>query len=293
MRLIATIPVRNEDWCLALSARVALEWCDALVILDHASTDRTPEIITDLIAEYPGRVYRYREDSPSWDEMRHRQHMLEMARGAGATHIAIVDADEIISGNCINAARCAADECIAGYVAQLPGVNLRGGLGRYHANGLWANRWFSTAFKDAPTLHWAGDGYHHREPHGGKPRLHPFKPMAHGGGGVIHMWGASERRLRAKHQLYKITERLRFPRKPVEDIDKLYNLWRSPEDCRAYGDTEWHYASVPAEWWEPYAKWMQYLDVDAEPWQTAEVRRLVREYGREAFSGLDLFGGEE
>jgi hypothetical protein len=35
---------------------------------------------------------------------------------------------------------------------------------------------------------------------------------------------------------------------------------------------------------------MKYLDVDAEPWQEAEVRRLVAEYGREKFTGLDLFG---
>jgi hypothetical protein len=35
---------------------------------------------------------------------------------------------------------------------------------------------------------------------------------------------------------------------------------------------------------------MKYLDVDAEPWQEAEVRRLVAEHGRETFAGLDLFG---
>ncbi len=49
-------------------------------------------------------------------------------------------------------------------------------------------------------------------------------------------------------------------------------------------------AQIPAEWWAGYEDLMQYLNVDAEPWQEAECRNLIREYGREKFVGLDLFG---
>ena len=32
MKLVGIMPVRNEDWCLDLTARAALMWCDELVI---------------------------------------------------------------------------------------------------------------------------------------------------------------------------------------------------------------------------------------------------------------------
>ena len=41
MKLICLMPARNEDWIIGLSARAALMWCDELIVMDHASTDRT------------------------------------------------------------------------------------------------------------------------------------------------------------------------------------------------------------------------------------------------------------
>ncbi len=102
--------------------------------------------------------------------------------------------------------------------------------------------------------------------------------------------------MRARHAMYKVTERLRWPDKPVRDIEIEYNLWRSPEDAGAKWPAQtdwqkpWTFADVPVPWWEPYTHLMKYLDVDAEPWQTKEVQRLVAEHGAKTFKGLDLFG---
>ena len=104
----------------------------------------------------------------------------------------------------------------------------------------------------------------------------------------MHLWGITDRRLRAKHALYKVTERLRWPEKPVERIDEMYS-WaftgqKPPEP------SNWLFADVPAEWWEPYRNLIDtHLDVDAEPWQESEVRRLVEKHGKATFAGLNLF----
>ncbi len=286
MKLVGLMPVRNEDWVLALSARIALEWCDELVILLHACTDRSLDICTDLCVEYRNRVY-VGEVSGEWTEMQHRQLMLQRARERKATYIALIDADEILTGNLLDKAIFMQHNDM---VLQLPGYNLRGGLNRYHSNGVWGNRWFSTAFKDSPDLHWGGDQFHAREPRGRK--LIPYQPISQREGGIVHLWGASERRLIARHALYKCTERLRWPSKPVATIDKMYS-WAIKGDPQnaTYGTPEtWTYANTPSEWLAPYAHWMKYLDVDAEPYQEAEVRRLVAEHGAEMFQGLDLFG---
>jgi|SRR5882672_3963165 len=308
MKLIGMMPVRNEAWCLGLSARVALMWCDELVILLHACTDDSPQIALDLAREFNPRVIAVVDKNECWDEMRHRQAVLEIARAAGATHLAIIDADEVLTGDLLPDRHGLRNNqgsswgwyprVSPGHILQLPGYNIRGELiNRYHDNGIWGNRWFSTIFRDEPCLGWQGDKFHSREPvcllrSKEVPPLAPYRPIAQGQGGVMHLWGASERRLRAKHAWYKVTERLRWPEKLVDGIDQKYSLSikGAPWDDAAGTPDTWTYSPVPASWWAPYEHLMQYLDVDAEPWQETEVKRLVAEHGMERFRGLDLFG---
>lgn len=297
MNLVGLLPVRNEDYVLGLSARVALRWCDRLVILNHASTDDTDRIVSQLQGQFKNRVQSIYVHEQQWDEMNHRQQLLQAARcyGAevsGATHIALIDADEILTGNLLGNIREYVAALSLGQMLSLPGYNLRGGLNQYHMNGVWGQRWFSTAFKDVNTAAWKGDKFHSREP--GGVHWQQFRPVKQGDGGVMHLWGASERRLIAKHALYKATERLRFPDKPVTEIDRMYS-WAIKGDTEPpyahFGTPEtWTYAATPDSWWAPYMPLLKHLHVEAQPYQEAEVRRLVAEHGAARFQGLGLFG---
>lgn len=296
MKLIGMMPIRNEDWVLGLSLRVALKWCDEMVVLLHGCTDRSVDIVIDTCRESVQRSgYNRIHISTSggeWLEMEHRQRMLQLARLYGATHLAMVDADEVLTGNliqilrgCIESGRPATNSMI-----ELPGYNLREGLGVYHANGVWGHRWFSTVFAYDPALSWQGEQFHHREPFGKK--FESFRPVEQGDGGIMHLWGASERRLIAKHALYKVTERILHPDKDIKKLEWEYSLSIKGDPAHpSYGTpATWTYAPVPSSWWEPYADLMKYLNLDAIPWQEAETRRLVEQHGRGFFSGLDLFG---
>src|SRR5690348_12957855 len=100
MKLIGLMPVRNEAWCLGLTLRVALMWCDEVVVFLHACTDRSFEIVREIREEAGvDRVALSVYSNPIWNEMLHRQWMLLQARDHGATHIAIIDADEILTGD--------------------------------------------------------------------------------------------------------------------------------------------------------------------------------------------------
>lgn len=299
MKLIACMPVRNEAYVLGLSLRAALMWADEVVVLLHACTDGSGRIVEDVQNEYPDCVTSIVHRHESWTEMAHRQQMLETARRAGATHLAIVDADEILTGNLLEPFRAgemqmadAVARLGSGMILNLPGYNLRGSINRYHSNGLWSNRWFSTAFEDHPTLSWSGDRFHSREPKG--KSLVPYCPIDQGQGGTLHLWGASERRLIAKHRAYRIHERLRFPNKPSKEIELTYSDYRSPEDnlrhwpsMKAWGEP-WTFADVPESWWNPYEHLMQYLDLAAEPWQEKWCDEMIALHGREKFAGLSI-----
>lgn len=309
MKLIGLMPVRNEAHELGLTLRAALQWCDEVVCLDHASTDNTAKLISEIHDESGKRVWWRHEPDPSWHEMEHRQRLLEMARLRGATHIALIDADEVLTGNLLaqvpfgnsSLIRHTVDVIPKGSILQLPLYNLRGSLDRYHANGIWGNRWLSVAFVDDHRLSWSGDKFHSREPlgfdihEGTLGALKPYRPIAQGQGGVMHLWGASERRQRAHHAWYKVTERLRYPHKDVREIELTYNDWRSPEDNAKHWPDQpqfhkpWTFSPVPGEWWAPYLKNFEH-GMEPEPWQEAEIRRLVREHGIATFQHLDLFG---
>jgi hypothetical protein len=300
MKLIATMPLRNEAWVCGLSIRVALMWCDEIVIGNHASTDATGDILGELQAEYPGRVHVVSFPEDRWNEMQHRETLLEMARNHKATHIAIVDADEVMTGDVGKRLNYAASilgqhyvDIPEGRIIQLPLYNLRGSIHRYHQNGIWGQRITSVVFQDNPRLHWwqpsrTGEYQHHkREPRG--MALLPYSPISQGRSGVMHLWGASERRLIAKHALYKMRDWIEHPELGIQKINRDYSQairGRLPHDT----PETWTFAEVPAEWWEPYAGWMKYLDLKAVPWQEQACKDLMDKHGREAFVGLDLFG---
>lgn len=291
MKIVAIMPVRNEAWVLGLTARAALMWADELLVLDHASTDVTRAICDAIRDEVGDRFHLWSEPEGTWQEMRHRQLLLEMARNRQASHIAIVDADEILTGNLIEQIKTDIGQTHGRAILQLPWLQCRGSIQEYHSGGVWAEQWVSFAFQDAAELHWkARDGYdfHHRHPMG--RQLIPFRPVPRKKGGLMHLQMVSDRRLRAKQYLYQLVERLRWPdRIPIEEMRDMYRI-------AVYGQKEprlamnpFPMAQVPKEWWEPYSHLMKHLRIHDEPWQLEECRRLVRENpGIE--TGLDNFG---
>lgn len=297
MKLVGMCCARNEEWCIGVSLRVMLMFCDSVVVLVHASTDRTLEIVQEISSENKGRVIVGTDDNPVWAEMEHREKMLQVARADGATHLWIGDCDEIISANLLdydvrpdgtlsNIIHRAVENLKPREMLTLPGYNLRGSLDKFHSNGIWGNRWFSTAFMDDSKAHYGGDKFHSREPAG--VNWMQSAPIMQRVGGIVHLWGLNERRQRAHHANYKVHEALRWPNKPIADIERMYNWWRSPADC---GESQpWTYATVPDAWLAPYAPLMKYLHPEDEPWEEQAVRNAVAEHGAERFRGLDLFG---
>ncbi len=282
MKLVAIMPVRNEAWVLGASLRVALSWCDEVVILNHASTDDTADIIQQVESEHRGRVHVISESGAMWPEMDHRQRLLETARHRKATHIALIDADEVICGDWINDVR-------ATFESLRPGEHLHVGMPcpwrglyqyRVDRGSIWANRYdLCIGFADHPALCWkAADGYdhHHREPYGSR-----LAGRIYAAGGVMHLQWASWRRLVAKHMAYRVNERLKFPGKPVAQIERLYSL--------ALDEAGLMLTAVPANWWAPHQDLLGYIDLNAVPWQEQYVREMIQRHGAQHFEGLSVF----
>lgn len=280
MKITAIMPCRNSDWVLGLSARALLMWVDDLVMLNHASVDRTLEIMFQLQAEYGAdRVHFYSSTETSWPEMDHRQRLLVSARERGATHIVTIDDDELLTFDRINYTRSYVEHLNPGYILQMPWIQLRGSIDRFITSGIWAANHASIAFVDDKRLGWHAqtNGYQHHHRH---PMGFPLMPR-HGLNGLLHLQMASSTRLRWKQFHYMLTERLCWPHKTPHALNLQYGPTVHTE-----ADAE---CPVPREWWKGYEGLMQYLNIDAEPWQKADAQRIMRDNpGIEA--GLDHFG---
>lgn len=295
-RIVAICPVRSEDWILGMSLRALLLWVDHVVVLLHACTDGSQAIVYEVEKEYPSKITILIRNESVWEEMDHRQALLEEARRQGATHVVTVDADEILTANLLPTIKQFVLDTPPGMVLQIPWIQLRGSINTFHSHGMWAQQDVSIAFKDESRCHWAArDGYHfHQRAPMGRDEV-PYKPLGPaflgpGRGGLLHLQMVVDRRLRAKQAWYLCcNEVLRWlGRKTPEELNAQYgpSVYGGPkgEDVTL--------AQTPASWWVGYENLLPHLNLspDAEPWQERAVRDIVKEHGREKFVGLDLFG---
>lgn len=303
MKLIGLMVVRNEAWILGASLRSALEWCDEVVVVDHASTDDTRKIITDVTGDYAYRVHYSRweptktvkamrdgkefeipvvdPDAP-WDEMAVRQHSLELGRKHGGTHFAIVDADEMVTANLLPFVRDWFERLQPGQLLELPMLAMRT-LHHYQADdSVWSSAFITLGFADVKgKLSWkpAVDGYqhHNRPPYGYvEPRYRPVGEKEYGG--VMHLQFCNRRRLLAKHYLYAYTDHLRWPgRETKAELSRKYSqALEAPKHTR----------QIPSEWWD--GALLRLVNLDDVPWQEWQLSELLRQHGEDKFKGITL-----
>lgn len=278
MKLVGLMPARNEDWILRASMEAALRWVDHLVFLDHASTDESCPIASVLAVSTNRVTIIPWEDGEHWAEMDARQKSLDVARELGATHCAIIDADEILTHNNLAWVRGWFEGLQPRECLDVPMIAPWGGLDAYspQTSGV-----ITLGFADAPDLCWKPSGkerYHHhqRPPHGSREHV-----RAKCAGGIFHLQFAARERMTWKHRHYLMTERICWPMYDVAGLNEKYHWWTRPP----HGE---NLRPIPAAWWGDYDR--AAIVLDGESWYAAECRELARKHGSETFRGLNLFG---
>ena len=282
MKLVGILPARNEDWILGFSVRSDLMWMDELIVMNHSSTDRTAEILTKIQAEWGDHLTVINQPNPAWMQYEYRQEMLGLARERGATHVAFLDADEVLTGNLLPTIRGLVGDLAPGQCLTLPVPCMWRSILRYRVGEFrYAHDKLTVAFADHPEVHWmVKDGYQHdqRQPYGLAGYVHA--PVE---GGVMHFQWADWRRATAKHALYQMNHMLRWPeRQTAQEIAELH--------AGVIDETGLELAHAPAPWFKPYFPLLPYLKTGGVPWQETECRRLWKLHGPEKFAGLNLFG---
>jgi glycosyltransferase involved in cell wall biosynthesis len=278
MKIIATMPVRNEAWCVAPSIRVAMKWCDEIVVLNHCSVDGTADILQALKYEFDGRLHVMNEPDPVWNEAAYRQRLLAKARERGATHVALVDADEMLTANLVPLIRPGIEHMAPATCLMLRWLCLWRSVTKYRSDDSEFGRaMIPVVFRDAPQVSYesrAGYPLHTR-----MPRLRtPYEWPPGAQGAVLHFQHASWPRLLAKQALYKMNDLLLWDQ-PAGEINRRYDPTVSEAGLEL--------TKLPAAFAHPG---IAELAIDAPPWQEAECQRLHRKHGAGKLAGLDLYG---
>lgn len=289
MRLIGLMLVRNEEWCIEASLRVALMWCDVVVVSMDRCLDSTRMMVHDVRVETKVETeYRVHELFPSpwnvWNEMDLRHGTLEYGRQIHGTHFAIIDGDELLTANLFVRTRHWFEDLKPGEVLELPRIAPVSLDSYWTDNHEHACGGITLGFCDRPDLAWRPRGseqyhFHARPPAGSGPVMEPLG-RERSQGGVMHLQYANRNRMRAKSLWYMLNERVRWPnRKTPQELNAIYgDMLAVPRETKP----------IPDEWW---TEEKQYIHLDeAESWHLEECRQMVKEYGREILTGLNTRG---
>ena len=120
MKIIALVPVKNEEWCLEYCLK-SLSFADLIIAIDDNSTDST----VTILKKYNCLIIPFQTNtSIGWKEYEIRTELLKQARECGATHIISLDADESCSEEFQKNARNIFEKLQPGQSLELEWLNL-------------------------------------------------------------------------------------------------------------------------------------------------------------------------
>ena len=120
MKIIALLPVKNEEWCLEHCLK-SLSFVDLIIAINDHSTDSTKNILE----KYNCKIIPFESQTEiGWKEYQIRTKLLEEARKENATHIISLDADEACSEEFQKNAKNIFSKLESGQALELEWLNL-------------------------------------------------------------------------------------------------------------------------------------------------------------------------
>lgn len=282
-KIVAYMQVRNEENIIEQALRCLSYYVDAMVILDDASTDTTPAILERLRHELPIERIIYNETS-AWltgGESDSMQKLLQNARDIGGTHFIFMDADEIISSNCLDKdyLRKQILSLERGDVIALKFVNLWRSTNFYRCDGSPYGRdgWRAIIFHDYPGCSYKKSSLHgSRHPHPLSGKLHKL-PRKYA---VLHFQFVNWENLLAKQAWYRCLEHV----KKIQEPNAINRRYDPSKDERAL-----RLEKTSPDWLEGYKDFDTSLYDLPVKWRKQQVREWFEQFGEDYFKPLHIW----
>lgn len=280
-KIIGLVPARNEKNIIAQCLRALALFTDAIVYLDDASTDETPDIVESLAKELGiERILRKKE----WvrDEPRDRNALLNAGRELGGTHFIVIDADEALTANLLEGQnlRKAILSLKPGDRLALNWIQLWRSSERYRFdNSVWTWNYKDIIFCDDGQCSYSSEFIHTpRVPESLKGSRYIIEGYD---AGLLHFQFVNWRNLLLKQAWYRCLEHIREPGKPVEEINERY---APSKDENGLG-----LKPTPKRWFDRYPFFDRSIFDLPDAWRAKQILGWFEEFGKEYFSKLDIW----
>lgn len=279
-KIVALVGVRNEAIMIKQFLKAMSCYADAIIVLDDASTDNTVAIAEELAQEC--KVEKILKKT-KWfrDEPGDRNRLLKAGRDIGGTHFIVLDADEMITANCMQ------NDFLRKKILMLkPGdsldmwfYNLWRSINNYRNDGsVWSPKFWGLAFCDDGTCKFNSEFIHtYRIPalHGKKYTINEQEY------GILHFQFVNWRNLLIKQAWYRCLERIREKTKSSREINARYAPSKNEHNLRLQ-------PSKP-EWFAGYEFFDPSIFTQSELWREKQVIEWFNHYGKNYFNDLDIW----
>ncbi len=279
MKLIALLPVKNEEWILPAYISTVAPVVDEIVALDDGSSDASVDLLRDAGAHVSASSVVAKS---GWPENSIRSSLLKIGRERGGTHFLCLDADEALTHPAV--------KCIKSEIAELgPGQKLamqwlalwKDPLEYRDDASVWSNNYKDFAFADSLDLIAELESERefgvYRTP--GANVADDWRRIPVGSGAVLHFQFVPWRRFQAKQAWYRCAELIAAPDR-AHHINRMYApTLDDPRAVTTALPSDWHAGvAIPGG-----------LSELASGWHIEETLKLFDEHGSEHFEPLEIW----
>lgn len=284
MKIIATLPVKNDSWFIEKSILSLAAWADHVFVADENSDDGSHDIY-DRLGYLNNVTFIRNRPKFSFNTPDLRNYQLDLARSFEGNNIVFeLHADEVMSGEILKQKnRNKIIECgTPGNAIMMPWITMWGKPDLYRNDtSLWSNNscWFG--YCDDRKAQFEGPIFHGPR----VPECFLKNKVYIDSLSVMHYQFINKGNELSKQALYQVYERNHFPNKSTEHINKIYSI--------AFDTKKIHLDPIDIKHIDPWIKkginlLDEYPDM-ALNWRDKEVLRNFKKNGANFYRNINIW----
>ncbi len=270
MKIIALVPVKNEEWILPTYISSMKKIADEIIVLDDNSTDSTPSILK----EHNITVISPLENNQV-DMSAKRIELLEEGRKRGGTHFIWLDADESFNTEFLKNGRKRIEKLAKGQKLSLAWITLWKSTNQERLDSVWKENYKDVIVCDSPEYTFEKRTLSEGRTQGPNTDLTQVSKEE---GVILHFQFTSFNDAQAKQAWYRCIE-LSEKKKSARRINHTYSIGLETPEVIVQ--------NTPQEWFTDIEIPKQ--ESNKASWYIKEIRKMFDAKGILFFEALDIW----
>jgi hypothetical protein len=284
LKIIATLPVKNDFWFVEKSILTLAAWADHVFVADENSDDGSHELYKKL-GYLKNVTFILNRPKVSFNTPDLRNYLLDLARSFdGNNMIFELHADEVMSAEILKPENKEKllDRAIGGNAFLLPWITMwdKPILYRNDAS-VWANNFCWFGYCDDRRVKFEGPVFHGSR----APEKFLNNKVNVDWLSVLHYQFINKSNERSKQALYQIYERNHFPNKSIEHINKIYAVAFDTRDIKLSQIDSVHIHP----WISQGIPLLEEYTNESLNWRDLEALRNFKKYGIKYYERINIW----